>query len=90
MEDDAPDPPWELTIRRVSNGYIVSGLTDMGCDYATVFSENLSDEPYPAELLCLKETLDNIIDYFNGYGSRHDEWRIKIDFEHGDKWVDKK
>jgi len=86
MEEEGDYESWNINIRRVSNGYIITKISDEGFPYEEVFSESEDDSDVPGEISCLRNLLDNVIDYFGGFGSRHDKWRLRTTFEHGDKW----
>ena len=70
-----------LSIRRVSNGYIVTTINqDIKSEYA-VFEETNEDS-----VENLKNMLWHIVEEFGESGSRYDEKRIHITTQPGDKF----
>lgn len=71
-----------VVIERTVNGYIVT--TDDGI--RSVFEAG-GESDWP-------QTTQNMLWYVNETigepGSRHDEWRVRVNLEPGDKWVDTK
>ena len=68
--DDAPRRPWTITVRPVSNGYIV----DDG-DSTEVVEE--SDREH-GEVYAAASLLWRVLEMVGHYGSKHDERRVRI------------
>lgn len=71
-----------ITIETAWNGFIVRVPPDDE-EMAEGVYLCASDDRAEATRLMLNEVLEQI----GHMGSRHDEWRVRIVMEHGDKWM---
>ena len=76
---------WYLKITRVNNGYILEGPNDHG-----VITESVIQEPETehGEIDGGISMLWEVLEFFGLAGSRHDEKRIRIVTEPGDKYIE--
>lgn len=72
-----------VTIERATNGYVVT--TDDGIRSVFAEPEELG-APCP-EATAARNMLWYVNEVIGEPGSRHDEWRVSISLEPGDKWI---
>lgn len=66
-----------IRIYRTRNGYIVRTPDD----------RYVIEEKEGAEAEAARDMLWQVNEAIGHVGSRHDEWRVRIVLEHGDKWI---
>lgn len=77
---------WELTIKKIHNGYVIKGLGDVG-DGPTQFEECFEDKTdqhidcEESELVSTFQMLLAVIEYFGMQGSKHDKYRLKVSIQ---------
>jgi hypothetical protein len=68
----------KLTIKRVDNGYLVSGITVSNTTGESFYFEEVIEDGDTDTLTSHYKLLYTVMEYFNFGGSKHDPERIRI------------
>lgn len=71
--------PWDLNIRRIANGYIVSWNEEIDEFGNCMPQEEVIQDDEQDDLKSHEEALWRVMEYFNMCGSKHDKERLKIE-----------
>ena len=71
---------WSLTITKAENGYVLSHQEDPteGSELVTRYTV-VEEKAESSEVICTRDLLWEVVDYFNLAGSKHDTERISIE-----------
>ena len=75
--------PWEMKIRRVSNGYVVQ-LSDEDAEGKPFFREEVFPDvealdPRLSQVQTMEDLLFAVAGHFSCFNSKHDKWNLKIE-----------